>query len=272
MKSIFDIKSYLTFTKNTFQKNLSYRANAIIFFLGELMLLFITFYLWKAIYRSSDSMIIKGFSLNEMIVYVLISFITSVTINSNIGSSISREVKDGSIAINLIRPINYEKRMFFESLGNLMYSFIVVFFIGFILINILQINYSGKFSVVNIILYLISILAGFIIDFYYSYMFGLLSFKITNMWGLNQIMNAIFQLLSGALIPMVFFPSWMQGIFNFLPFSSMIYTPSMIYLGKLTNIEIIKAISIQFLWIIILMIIGRQMWRSLIKELTILGG
>ncbi|MDU3351573.1 MAG: hypothetical protein E7E72_15900, partial [Clostridium sp.] len=73
MKSFFDIKSYLTFTKNTFQKSLSYRANAIIFFLGDLMLLFVTFYLWKAIYRSSNSMIIKGFNLNEMIVYVLIS-------------------------------------------------------------------------------------------------------------------------------------------------------------------------------------------------------
>lgn len=236
------------------------------------MLLFVTFYLWKAIYRSSDSMIIKGFSLNEMIVYVLISFITAVIVNADIGYLISREVKDGSIAINLIRPINYQKRMFFESLGNLMYNFIVLFFIGFIGVTILQSSYRGNISILNIILYFISIFAGFLINFYYSYMFGLLSFKITNMWGLNQIMNAISQLLSGALIPIVFFPSWMQGIFNFLPFSSMIYTPSMIYLGKLTNIESIKAISIQFLWIIILMIIGRQMWKALIKELTILGG
>lgn len=236
------------------------------------MLLFVTFYLWKAIYRSSDSMIIKGFSLNEMIVYVLISFITAVIVNADICYLISREVKDGSIAINLIRPINYQKRMFFESLGNLMYNFIIVFFIGFVVVTMIQIRYSGKISMVNTILYFVSIFAGFLINFYYSYMFGLLSFKITNMWGLTQIMNAISQLLSGALIPMVFFPSWMQGMFNFLPFSSMIYTPSMIYLGKLTNIEIIKAISIQFLWVIILMIIGRQMWKALIKELTILGG
>lgn len=236
------------------------------------MLLFVTFYLWKAIYRSSDSMIIKGFSLNEMIVYVLISFITAVIVNADICYLISREVKDGSIAINLIRPINYQKRMFFESLGNLMYNFIIVFFIGFVVVTMIQIRYSRKISMVNTILYFVSIFAGFLINFYYSYMFGLLSFKITNMWGLTQIMNAISQLLSGALIPMVFFPSWMQWMFNFLPFSSMIYTPSMIYLGKLTNIEIIKAISIQFLWVIILMIIGRQMWKALIKELTILGG
>ncbi len=272
MKSIFDIKSYLTFTKNTFQKNLSYRANAIIFFLGELIMLFVTYYLWKAIYRNSETLIIKGFSLNEMIIYVLISFITTVVTSSDISHSISREVKDGSIAINLIRPINYKKRMFFESLGNLMYSFIVVFLIGFIIVTILQIAYGGSFSIINIVLYFISIINGFMINFYYSYIFGLLSFKVTNMWGLAQIMNAISQLLSGALIPIVFFPNWIQGVFNFLPFSSMIYTPSMIYIGKLTNIEIIKAMSIQFLWVLILMIISRLMWKALIKELTILGG
>jgi ABC-2 type transport system permease protein len=272
LKSIFDMKSYLTFTKNTFQKNLSYRANAVIFFLGELIMLFVTYYLWKAIYRSSDSLIIKGFTLNEMIIYVLISFITTVITSSDISHSISREVKDGSIAINLIRPINYKKRMFFESLGNLMYNFIIVFLIGFIIVTILQVVYSGSFSIMNVVLYFISIFAGFIINFYYSYIFGLLSFKVTNMWGLAQIMNAISQLLSGALIPIVFFPNWIQGIFNFLPFSSMIYTPSMIYIGKLTNIEIIKAISIQFLWVLILMIIAKLMWKALIKELTILGG
>ncbi len=272
MSSFLKIKSYLTFSKNTFQKNLSYRANTIIFFLGELMILLVTFYLWKAIYKSSDSMIIKGFTLNEMVVYVLISFITQIIVNADIGYLISREVKDGSIAINLIRPINYQKRMFFESLGNLMYNFIVVFIIGFTAVTILQVSYNGKISLGNIVLYLISIFTGFIINFYYSYVFGLLSFKITNMWGLTQVMNAISQLLSGALIPIVFFPNWMQGFFNFLPFSSMIYTPSMIYLGKLTNIEVVKAIFIQFLWVIILMIIGKYMWKALIKELTILGG
>jgi len=236
------------------------------------MLLFVTFYLWKAIYKSSDSMIIKGFTLNEMIVYVLISFITSIIISADISYSISREVKDGSIAINLIRPINYEKRMFFESLGNLFYNFIIVFIIGFIVVTILQVRYNGGLDLLSMSLYIVSIFIGFLINFYYSYIFGLLSFKITNMWGLTQIMGAISQLLSGALIPIVFFPDWMQGIFNFLPFSSMIYTPSMIYLGKLTNIEIFKAIGIQFLWVIILVAISRYMWRSLIKQLTILGG
>ena len=61
-------------------------------------------------------------------------------------------------------------------------------------------------------------------------------------------------------------------IFNFLPFSSMIYTPTMIYLGKLTGIELIKAIGIQIIWLGILIVVARVMWNTLIKKITILGG
>jgi ABC-2 type transport system permease protein len=46
----------------------------------------------------------------------------------------------------------------------------------------------------------------------------------------------------------------------------------MIYLGKLTGFELIKAIGIQVIWLGILIVIARIMWKTLIKRLTILGG
>ena len=272
MKKGKKLKTYLPFALNVFQRNLSYRANAVIFILGESIMLAVTYYLWKAIYGSSADSIIKGFSLNDMIIYVLVSFLTTLITSADILHDIYREVKDGSIAINLIRPISYEKRMIFQGLGNVMYNFVVIFIISFIVITILYYKYTGSLSLFNIIFYLISMMLGVLINLYYSYAFGLISFKITNMWGLSQIMGAISQLLSGTLIPIVFFPKAIQWIFNFLPFSSMVYTPTMIYLGKLTGIELIKAIGIQVIWLGILIVIARVMWKTLIKRLTILGG
>lgn len=272
MKKGKKLKTYLPFAINVFQRNLSYRANAVIFILGESIMLAVTYYLWKAIYGSSADSIIKGFSLNEMIIYVLISFLTGLIISADILHDIYREVKDGSIAINLIRPISYEKRMIFQGLGNVMYNFVVIFIVSFTVITILYYKYTGSLSLFNIIFYLISMMLGVLINLYYSYAFGLISFKITNMWGLSQIVGAITQLLSGALIPIVFFPQGIQWIFKFLPFSSMIYTPTMIYLGKITGLELIKAIGIQVIWLGILIVIARVMWNTLIKKLTILGG
>lgn len=266
------LKSYLPFTINAFQRMLSYRANVIIFLIGHGLMLVVTYYLWRAIYGSSSNAIIKGFSINEMTIYILVSFLTTLMVSVDISYEISREVKDGSIAINLIRPISYEKRMMFQALGNLMYNFVVVFIISFIAINILNYSYNGGLNVFHILLYLFSTCLGAIISFYYSYSFGLLSFKITNMWGLSQIMGAIAQLLSGSLIPIVFFPNIIQKFIGFLPFSSLIYTPTMIYLGKLTGTDLIKAISLQIVWIFILASVARLMWNTLVKRLTILGG
>ena len=42
-------KTYLPFALNVFQKNLSYRANAIIFIFGDVMMLAVSYYLWKAV-------------------------------------------------------------------------------------------------------------------------------------------------------------------------------------------------------------------------------
>ena len=272
MEGIKGIKSYLPFTRNVFQRLISYKANAIIFMFGDFLMLSVTYYLWKAIYGSTTEKVLNGFTFEEMIIYLFISFLTSVMINVDISYDISREVKDGSIAINLVRPINYEKRMLFQGLGNVLYNFIIIFIIAFSATTFLFYKFFGYISIFRIIIYFISIILGIFINFYFSYIFGLISFKITNMWGLSQIMQAIVNLLSGTLIPIAFFPKWAQAIINFLPFSSAIYTPSMIYLGKINGISILFALGLQLFWGLVLMIIAKKMWKALIKSLTILGG
>jgi ABC-2 type transport system permease protein len=126
MKKENKLKTYLPFEINVFERNLSYRANVVFFIFGESLELAVTYYLWRAIYSSSENSIINGFSLNEMIIYVLISFVTWVIISADISYDIAREVKDGSIAINLIRPISYEKRMIFQGFGTVIYNFVVI--------------------------------------------------------------------------------------------------------------------------------------------------
>lgn len=267
-----DLKTYKPFALNVFQRNLSYKANVIMFFIGDGMILVVTYYLWKAIYASSSSSVINGFNFNEMVVYVMMSFLTGLIINTDVSYSIMSEVKDGSIAINLIRPISYQKRMLFEGLGNVLYNFVILFIMGSMGLTFFMYQVGMSLTWERVVTYFISIAMGIMLNFYYSYTFGLLSFKLTNMWGIYQIMGEITQLLSGALIPLVFFPEWAQGLLNYLPFSSMIYMPTMIYLGKLETEQILSALFIQLVWVVILAVIAQLVWKKLIKQLVILGG
>lgn len=266
------IKAYLPFTINTFQMLLSYKANVIIFMLGEWMMLTVSFFLWKAIFSSSPERVIKGFTLNEMILYIIISFLTTLITSVDISFDISREVKDGTIAINLIRPVSYEKRMLFQAFGGVLYNFIIIFVAAFAVINVIVYSSSDFSGNYNIPLYLLSMTMGIFINFYFSYSFGLLSFKLTNMWGMSQIMGAVMQLLSGALIPVVFFPGVFRNLITLLPFSSIVYTPTMIYLGKLQGMEAYQAVGMQLFWIIMMMLLSKGIWKSMVRHLTILGG
>lgn len=266
------IKTYLPFATNEFQKYIAYKANVIIFIIGDGLILLATFFLWKAIYQSSPQSIINGFTYTDMIIYVVMSFTVTSLVYTDTGFSVSAEVKDGSIAMNLIRPINFQTRMLFQSIGNLAYNFIVVFILATTLITIYALSLGFHFSFLQISCFILSLLFGFLLNFYFIYAFGLLAFKLTNTWGLNQIMNAVFNLLSGMLIPITFFPDWAQSLFTLLPFSSIIYSPTMIYLGKFTTEEMIYSLLLQLFWIFILSLLVKWLWKVLIKHLVILGG
>lgn len=64
----------------------------------------------------------------------------------------------------------------------------------------------------------------------------------------------------------------MEKIFNLLPFSSIISTPTLIYLGKLTGMDMVKGILFQVIWVIIFLLLSKWIWKKLIKQITILGG
>lgn len=266
------IKVYSSFSKGSFKKLATYKANLFMGLIGQLLIVSVTYFLWIAIYSSSSEGVMKGFTLKEMLTYVMISLLIGIVTGSDVSRDISNEVKDGSISMNLIKPINYRARIVFMGFGSFIFSFLTLFLPGAILISIYALYNGINITLTSIILFLISIILGFLINIYYSYMFGMLAFKFYNIWGISQIARAVIMLVSGAMIPLTFFPEIIQKAFNFLPFSSIIYTPAMIYLNKLSTIEIAKSIGLQILWIVILLFLSKVMWNKIIDKLTIQGG
>ena len=74
-------KPYIPFARNVFQRLISYKANVLFFMFGDLLMLAVTYYLWKAIYESSNESILNGFGFNEMIIYIFIH--TTVLLHRN---------------------------------------------------------------------------------------------------------------------------------------------------------------------------------------------
>ena len=84
--------------------------------------------------------------------------------------------------------------------------------------------------------------------------------------------SALLSFLTGQLIPISLFPEFAQNIFGFLPFSSMVYTPVMVYLGKYSGSGLALALGKQALWVVLLYWLGSVIWKQVVKRLVVLGG
>jgi len=266
------IKCYTPFALNTIKRSMAYKGAFFITLLSRLFTVFVIYFLWKAIFQSSVNSIIRGFSFPEMTAYITMNFLTALItgISGSLAMNIAFDVSDGSIAIQFARPISYRIIKFSESLGALcgnVFFQIIPFSLIFILIGFVKLPTS-----VNFMLYLISALLGFLCMFSFGFFFGLFSFYTTYFFGFNMAMAVILQFFSGSLIPLTFFPEYLERIFRLFPFASMNYTPIMIYLGKLSGKEVVYALILQIIWILLFYLAGKFVWASAIKRLTILGG
>lgn len=275
MKNLFnEMEEYFPFARSVIQRRMSYKIGFLMRIVGGLLQVLIMYYLWMAIFNSSPNGQIKGFTSSEMVVYIIISYITAQVININIEGTIAYEIRDGSVAVNLIRPISYKKRVFAESLGEVLLrslTTLLPLWIGFLVYRFVTIKELPP-NIGTVLLFLISLFLGYMIMFLFNFIFGLSAFFVTYIWGFMVCKGVILRFFSGELIPIVFFPSAVQKALQYLPFSAINYTPVMIYMEKFTMNELISALCVQVVWVVILYILMNVLWQSAIKRLTVLGG
>lgn len=127
-------------------------------------------------------------------------------------------------------------------------------------------------SVITLLFLLFSIANAVLIKFIIVFLFSLASFWTFSVSGVVWFRFALTNILSGALVPIVFFPEWMQKIILLLPFQSIVNIPTSIYLHDINNLERLKMIGIQLLWIIVLWLVAKFVLNRGMKKMVIFGG
>lgn len=90
--------------------------------------------------------------------------------------------------------------------------------------------------------------------------------------GIKMISVTVTEFLSGAVIPIPFFPEAVQKVFNALPFASIQNTPFLIYVGYTGGAEAAVSIAIQAAWLVVIFAVGRLMINHAMKRIVVQGG
>jgi ABC-2 type transport system permease protein len=227
------------------------------------------YFLWAAIYGDRESL--GGLSTTQMTTYIAVSWMARAFYFNNIDREMALEIKEGRVAIELLRPYHYLMMKTMQGLGEGIFRFFFFSLPGMLLVALIfPIQLPTDSSTVMI--YLVSIGMAFIINTQINLITGILTFFFFNNDGLMQTKRVVVDLFSGLLIPIMLFPSWAASLLSYLPFQAISYVPAMIFTGGIKGEEAIEAIMIQALWFIILLLPIQLLWMQAKKSLIIQGG
>ena len=265
---------YWPFSKSFIQGVLAYKFGFVSWVLSNFLQVAIVYFLWRAIFDSSAQGLIQGFTFLDMQVHIIMSFVTGLLVSLGVEWKVASEIGGGSIAMSLAKPINYFLRLVFESLGNFLLRFVTVAIPVWIFMPLWhRFVYDAPFPALSsLLLFFLSLSLSISISFLINFILGLSAFFVTYIWGFLMCKDAVFKLLSGAMIPLVMFPDSIQKVMTYLPFASLNNIPVMIYMRKFNSSEIAFYLGVQLFWMIAFIVLAGVLWKMAIKRLSVAGG
>ena len=260
---------YIEMIRIRFLMMLAYRTNYYSGILIYSINIGAYYFLWQAIYSGKED--IQGISTIQMTTYVAVAWMARAFYFNNIDREIAQEIKEGKVAVELIRPYNYLGMKTMQGLGEGIFRLVFFSVPGMVIVALVfPLEFSANFATWG--LFGISIVFSFIVNTQINLLTGIMTFFLFNNDGLIRAKRVVIDLFSGLLLPISFYPLWAQDIMSFLPFQAISYIPSMIFTEGITGNAVFQALFMQMVWVFILIIPIQLLWSLAKKQLVVQGG
>mgnify|MGYP001241817442 CR=1 FL=1 len=261
--------AYLEFIRIRFLTMLAYRVNYYSGILVYAINIGAYYFMWKAIY--GDATELAGFTAAQMTTYVAVSWMARSFYFNNLDREIANEIRDGSVAVQMIRPYSYLLVKMMQGFGEGLFRLMMFMTPGLIVVMLLF-PLELPTEPWRWLVFLVMIWLSFVINSELNLLTGLCAFFVENNEGVMRFKRVIVDLLSGVMLPISFFPGWVQAVLEWLPFQAIAYLPGSVFTGRLNGPAIGYAMGVQAVWCVALVVPILLVWRSARRRMFVQGG
>ena len=199
--------------------------------------------------------------------YILVMFVSKFTSDFTLEHGV-RNILDGKFSNFLVKPFNYLLEYLGTNIGGNILRVILFLpaFIGAIYYANLHNLWIVDFNPYLFFLSLIAILIGFGIAFLLGNIITLMAIRVKEMDGVRILFYNVASLLSGEFVPVIFLPSLGKFFFEILPFRYTLSFPVEIILGRLNDYEKEFGFLLAGMWLLILFVLYKIIYKNAIKK------
>ncbi len=259
---------FAKFAAISFQKEIAYRFDYFMAVLNGFLYIFIFTSLWKALFQQGAGH--GGYTLASITTYAVLAMVIRISFTMD-DSLIPAKVRDGSIALDLIRPVPFFMMNLAQCTGHAAFH-LFARGIPILLFSTVLFGLSFPVTGAGLAAGVLSLVMGFFILFMLHYLFGLLAFWFTEIFPFQLLKYGLLNLLGGSVIPVDLFPAFMKPLMAVMPFQHMFYTPTAILIGHIPPERVLALLQQQAVWVALMAAACQLMWNAAKGRMVIQGG
>jgi ABC-2 type transport system permease protein len=247
-------------------ETVAYRAEFLVWVLTTTLPL-VMLSLWSSVAAEGP---FRGYTQNDFVAYYLANLICRQLTGSWVGWQISEEIRQGTMAMRLLRPIHPFFAFAFSHIAALPFRSVIALPIA----TVLLIS-SGASSLTRdpavLGLVLVSIGLAWVITFAFLFAIGCLAFFLTKAMALMNLYFGLFSLLSGYLMPLDLMPAWLGRIAAWSPFRFMLSAPVELLVKPMSHGAAAELVGKQAIWAVALIALAFGVWNRGVKRFEAVG-
>ncbi len=256
----------------TYKEWSAYRTHSMVsIFVGPVYFI-IQYFIWNAVYGEQGSTL-YNMELSQVLCYfgavTLIGYLTMDFADWNL----QMLIRTGKFITFNLRPIHHRFFALSQKIGHrvlgFLFEFLPCFFIFQFIFKIDMVPQYIGWTVLSVGL-------AFLMNFYVNYCIGMTAFWLTQARGIKNVYTVLASLLSGSVIPLVFFPEGLQKVLFFLPFQYVSYVPACVFSGAYSlggiSMEIPQIVGCQAIAVAVVFIISEVVYKRAMIQFNSVGG
>ena len=260
-------------SRRTFRRYSTYRAATLGGLVPNVVFGYLRAYVLLAVVDQAGP--VGGFDARDVVTYSFATqaLIVPIAIFGAGGSSIdlADRIRTGDVVIDLYRPLDFQGYWLAQDLGRatqgLVTRGVASFVAGFLAFALVVPTTPAGVAAATVTLVL-----AVVVSFAFRYLVALGSFWLVDDRGLVLIGGILAMFLSGFLVPVTFFPEWLQAVAGASPFPAMVQLPVEVFLGQHEGAGLARVVAVQLTWAAVLLGAGRALGALAVRKVVVQGG
>jgi ABC-2 type transport system permease protein len=260
------LKAYPQLLKTGFAGAVAYRAEMLIWMFATNMPL-VMLALWTAVARSGP---VGPYTQKGFAAYYLCTLLVRMLTGSWVVWEMTMEIRQGTLALRLLRPINPLIAYSAENLAAVPLRGVIAVPVVCILLYGMRSQLSHDPT--SWLLFVPALFGSWLLTFLVMSLIGTLGLWFESAQSLFDAWLGISAILSGYLVPLDLFPAAVRDVALVLPFRFLLSFPVELALGRATGLRALELLCAQWGYCALALVATHFVWRSGLKRYAAYGG